>query len=176
MVFYDNLDNAKYVDDGGAIKYVYMMIPRDFVDTYHTLLAALADFGKTIINKCGNKNNDNIINCWNLFQSAVACYNLAGLDENGNVNITTEYYKKATLFKEYIDKQLETIYNINDKDIYRGALPMYIDENGKLIAIVTRNNKGVEFKVNPSTGELIQNKQDDYINYSINNDELIANT
>ena len=60
-------------------EYIYMTIPSDYVCIYHKLVMYMADFGKEIISDCTTTCKDNaknLISCWNLFQSAVAAYNL----------------------------------------------------------------------------------------------------
>lgn len=78
------------------INVLYLSIPYEWSNTYYKLLYLLAYDGKNIIDDCNytcaNKGN-NVFTCWNLFQSAIAAKEL-GED------------KKATLFKDYVDKQL----------------------------------------------------------------------
>jgi len=83
---------------------IYLTIPKDWINTYYKLLYLLSIEGKNIIDdcnyNCSNKGH-NVFTCWNLFQSALAAYAIKD-------------YKKANLFLEYIDKQLE-IYANRDK-------------------------------------------------------------
>lgn len=87
------------------INVLYLSIPYEWSNTYYKLLYLLAYNGKNIIDDCNytcaNKGN-NVFTCWNLFQSAIAAKEL-GED------------KKATLFKDYVDKQLN--YYINNDAI-----------------------------------------------------------
>ena len=85
---------------------IYLKIPIRFQQIYEKLLLALADQGKTILDSC-NKANDiqsNIIVCWNLFQTALACEEL---------NRT----KEADLFIDYIGKQLNIVYKNGNTEI-----------------------------------------------------------
>lgn len=83
---------------------IYLTIPKAWINTYYKLLYLLSIEGKNIIEdcnyNCSNKGN-NVFTCWNLFQSALAAY-------------TTKEIKKANLFIDYIDKQLN-LYATRDK-------------------------------------------------------------
>lgn len=145
-------------------EYVYLTIPADWVCVYHKLLTYMADFGKTIVDDCSaicKGNSKNIITCWNLFQSAIACRTL-GRD------------KEAEFFIDYIQKQLELIYKGSGKTIYKSTVPLTVTEDGKLKAIVSCDN-GTHFYVDAETGELYQQYLDDKNNgkvYTINDDDL----
>lgn len=145
------------------IEYVYLTIPKEYVGIYHKLLVALSDYGEDIIKDCNclNKcNNKELINCWNLFQSAIACY-------------TLNEKPKAEFFIKYIDKQLKLIYKGSYNEIYNGSLPLSITEDGKLKALVTINDDSVKFEVDSFTGRLIQENQSNN-NYSIENNNLLV--
>lgn len=84
---------------------LYLCIPKDWNNTYYKLLYLLADEGKNIIDDCNytcSNHGNNVFTCWNLFQSAIAA------NEIGES-------KKANLFINYIDKQLDCY--IKSKDI-----------------------------------------------------------
>ena len=85
---------------------IYLKIPIRFQQIYEKLLLALADQGKTILDNCNKANNiqSNIIVCWNLFQTALAC------EELGR-------NKEADLFIDYIGKQLNIIYKNGNSEI-----------------------------------------------------------
>lgn len=86
------------------INVLYLSIPYNWSNTYYKLLYLLAYNGKNIIDDCDytcNNKGNNVFTCWNLFQSAIAAKEL-GED------------KKANLFKDYVDKQLN-YYIKNDK-------------------------------------------------------------
>ena len=58
------------------VNYVYLTIPQDYICIYHKLLILMSNIGKEIINDCSatcKGNNKIIIDCWNTFQSAIAC-------------------------------------------------------------------------------------------------------
>lgn len=76
---------------------LYLCIPKAWNNTYYKLLYLLADEGKNIIDDCNyicSNHGNNVFTCWNLFQSAIAA------NEIGET-------KKANLFINYIDKQLD---------------------------------------------------------------------
>lgn len=131
-------------------EYVYLTIPAGWICIYHKLLAYMADFGKTIVDDCGaicKGNSKNIITCWNLFQSAVACHAL-------------KRDKEAEFFIDYIIKQLDNIYKGTGESVYTNTVPIGITEDGKLKAIVSCDN-GVHFYVDTETGKLYQEYLDD---------------
>lgn len=91
--------------------YVYMVIPAEYISIYHKLLVYLSDFGIELIKDCQascSAKNKTIIDCWNMFQSMIACYNTGQND-------------KAELIKKYIEAQLELYYKGTDKEIYNGT-------------------------------------------------------
>jgi len=147
-------------------EYVYLTIPADYVCVYHKLLTYMADFGKTIVDNCNaicKGNSKNIITCWNLFQSAIACRTL-GRD------------KEAEFFIDYIKSQLELIYKGSGQDVYNSSVPIAITEDGKLKAQVSCIN-GTLFTIDVETGKLYENylssKNDSKV-YTVENDDLIA--
>lgn len=86
------------------INVLYLSIPYQWSNTYYKLLYLLAYSGKNIIDDCNylcNNKGNNVFTCWNLFQSAIAA------NELGET-------KKAELFIDYVDKQLDC-YIRNDK-------------------------------------------------------------
>lgn len=158
------MDNEELIEI--TPEYVYLTIPADWVCVYHKLLVYMADFGKTIVDDCTASckgNGKNIISCWNLFQSAVACKTL-GQD------------KQAEFFINYIKKQLEYLYGGSDKEIYNHSVPLNITEDGQLKAIVSCGNE-TKFYVDTETYNLYQQyvEDNDSTQYSIQNNDLIAN-
>lgn len=145
-------------------EYVYLTIPAEYVCVYHKLLTYMADFGKTIVDDCNaicKGNSKNIITCWNLFQSALACRTLGK-------------EKEAEFFIDYIKKQLEFIYKGTGQTVYRSTVPLAVTEDGKLKAIVSCDN-GTHFYIDAETGELYQQYLDDKENgkvYTVNGDDL----
>ena len=150
-----------YVEDGNfipdranegeveiAAEYVYLTIPAEYVCLYNKLLVYLSDFGEAAIKDCQaacKGQNLYIIQCWNMFQSAIACHALGLFD-------------KADLFIKYIEAQLETIYKNTDKEMYTcGADFMPISKDGKLKARVSGDSAGqARFFTDPETAVLYQ--------------------
>ena len=147
-------------------EYAYLTIPREYVCIYHKLLVYLADFGKALLDDCSASckgNNKTVIDCWNMFQSAIACKSL-GRDE------------EAKLFIDYIDKQLTNIYKGTDKEKWAGTMYMPITPDGKLKAVVSCSPE-VQFYVDGETGELYQKYLEDTADdFKLNGDELTVNT
>lgn len=126
-------------------KYVYLVIPSEYVCIYHKLLVYLADFGKVLLNDCSASckgDTKTVIDCWNIFQSAIACKAL-GQD------------KQADLFITYIESQLNNIYKGTNKDVYDETIVLPIDEKGELNAIISCGDVPI-FKVDVETGQLLQ--------------------
>lgn len=120
-------------------EYVYMMIPSEYICIYHKILVLLSDFGNTLFCNCCCKDTT-IIDCWNMFQSAVACYNMNNKET-------------ATKFIDYIKDKLNKYYKGTDKEMYNGSNFYPITPDGKLKATVSCNNVPT-FYVDTETGKL----------------------
>lgn len=157
----DNENNIEIIPE-----YVYLTVPREYVCTYHKLLIYLSDFGKALLDDCSSSckgDNKTVIDCWNMFQSALACKAL-GKD------------KEAELFIDYINKQLNNIYRGTNKEVWGGTVYMPITPDGILKAQVSCSPE-VKFYVDAETGELYQKYLEDTSdNFNINNDELTVNS
>jgi hypothetical protein len=141
-------------------EYVYLTIPAEYVCIYHKLVVAMADFGKTMLDDCTATCKDsgkNVINCWNLFQSAVAAHT-SGRD------------KEAKLFIDYIEKQLSTIYQDSNKVIYNGGNYYPITPDGRLKALCSCAGLNTKFTVDLETGQLYQ----EYLEGATNNGEVFT--
>lgn len=148
-------------------EYLYLTIPAEYVCTYHKLLVYLADFGKKLLDDCSASckgNNKTVIDCWNLFQSALAARSLG-------------QERQANLFIDYINKQLDCIYRGSENEVYGGTVYFPITPDGKLKAVVSCSADS-KFYVDTETGELYQHYLDNNIdNLSINdNDNLTVVT
>lgn len=87
----------------------------------------MAQYGLDMLNDCSatcKGNNKNIVTCWNMFQSAMAAYQL-GQD------------KLAETLLKYIKGQLNIIYEGSEQVQYSGSITLPIDEEGKIHAIVS---------------------------------------
>ena len=129
----DNYVNGVYVKADGTEQveinpqYVYMTVPSKYVCVYHKLLVLMAQYGLDMLNDCSatcKGNNKNIVTCWNMFQSAMAAYQL-GQD------------KLAETLLKYIKGQLNIIYEDSEQVQYSGSITLPIDEEGKIHAIVS---------------------------------------
>lgn len=145
-------------------EYLYLTIPSEYVCTYHKLLVYLADFGKKLLDDCSASckgNNKTVIDCWNLFQSALAARSLG-------------QERQANLFIDYINKQLDCIYRGSENEVYGGTVYFPITPDGKLKAIVSCSADS-KFYVDTETGELYQHYLDNNIdNFSINDDDNLT--
>lgn len=129
------------------------VIPIEYRCVYYKLLLALTDFGDAIMHpippicKCVCKNETTnscknqlqqpyiIITCWNLFQSAIACYYLGRVDQ-ANRFIKSIYDTLKRLYKHY-DKRFDlAIYEINDK----GQLILLCGNDSLCEIVVDENN------------------------------------
>ena len=147
------------------VEYVYLTIPASYVCVYHKLLAYMADLGRAQIEDCNSTckgNGKNIISCWNLFQSAIACHAL-GQD------------KEAEFFIDYIKTQLTNLYKGQDKEVFSNSVPLAITKDGKLKAAVSCGSN-IKFYVDTETGKLLENvptEVDINREYTIDNGNLV---
>lgn len=114
---------------------IYLLIPENYITIYQKLITLIINNNKVIKEKPDNVVNKQIINCWNLFQSAVAAYNLG-------------FIKQADFFINFIDCNIDKIKNIDEK--------LILQLNDGNLEKVINNKEDVEFKVDISTGQLIQ--------------------
>ena len=121
-------------------EYIYMTIPVDYVCTYHKILILLSEYGVDMLNDCQagcSNQNKSIINCFNMFNAAVAARKL-GQD------------KTAETIMKYVNGQLNIIHNYNDINT---KIVFPVDENGYLKAIVSCGENPT-FTIDPETGLL----------------------
>lgn len=148
-------------------EYLYLTIPAEWVCIYHKLLVLMADFGKNLMNDCNCSHNhklNNIMICWNIFQSAIACKEL-------------NRDKEAELFINYINKQLSYIYSGTNYEIYNGGHYYKISDDGKLKALCSCADKDIKFYVDVDTGKLYEeylNADKNNSNFLIQDDDLIV--
>lgn len=131
-------------------EFLYLTIPADYLCIYHKLLVYLADFGKEMLDDCKascRDNNKTVLDCWNLFQSAIACRSL-GKD------------REAKLFIDYIEKQLDNVYRGTDAKVYNGTNYYAITKDGILKALCSCDNSNPKFFVDTETGEMYQTSLD----------------
>jgi hypothetical protein len=126
-------------------EYVYMTIPADYVCTYNKILVLLAKFGVDMLQSCQaacTKRNKNIIDCFNMFNAAVAARKL-GQD------------KLAETIMKYINAQLKIL---NDNTEITPNIIFPVDENGYIKAVVSCGENPT-FTVDAESGELWQQSQ-----------------
>lgn len=166
-----NRYNQVYVDDKEKFieiqpEFLYLTIPADYICTYHKLLVYLADFGKKLLDDCSavcKGNNKTVIDCWNLFQSALACKSL-GQD------------KQASLFIDYINKQLEQVYRGTDEKVFNGGNYYPITPDGKLKALCSCQGEA-KFMTDVETGQMYQvylDNKDENATFTIEDNDLIV--
>ena len=166
-----NRYNQVYVDDKEKLieiqpEFLYLTIPADYICTYHKLLVYLADFGKKLLDDCSavcKGNNKTVIDCWNLFQSALACKTL-GQD------------KQACLFIDYINKQLEQVYRGTDEKVFNGGNYYPITPDGKLKALCSCQGEA-KFMTDVETGQMYQeylDNKDESATFTIEDNDLIV--
>ena len=121
-------------------EYIYMTIPADYICTYHKILILLSEYGVDMLNDCQagcSNQNKSIINCFNMFNAAVAARKL-GQD------------KTAETIMKYVNGQLNIIHNYNDINT---KIVFPVDENGYLKAIISCEENPT-FTIDPETGLL----------------------
>lgn len=111
-------------------KFIYLEIPIDYACTYHKLLTYMADYGEDAIKECDSAckgSNKSIIKCWNMFQAAIAAYEIGKK-------------KEADLLIKYIDAQLDNIYKKTDFIPELNGTIEEINENGHVFGTLTCRN------------------------------------
>lgn len=122
--------------------YIYVEIPAEYICIYHKILHLMAKYGESMLMDCKasqNACNIEIIDCFNMFNAAVAAKKL-GKESLAN-----------TLIK-YIKAKLENVYKENDEE---KSFVLPIDENGILKAYVTCG-QNPKFEINLEDGKLYQ--------------------
>lgn len=128
-------------------EYVYMTIPAEYVCIYHKILTMLADFGIEMLKDCQascNSKNKKIIDCFNMFNAAVAARKL-------------NQDKLASTLIKYVKSQID----INYKDGSPCPEMIYpVDKEGKIKALVGCGTYPT-FMVDVESGKLWENLTDD---------------
>lgn len=117
-------------------QFIYFLIPENYITIYQKLILLIVDKHNNIITKPTNIINKQLIDCWNLFQSAVAAYNL-------------NHIKEADFFINFINN------HINKYKDTANDLILELDD-GELLKTINNNNENVTFEIDISTGQLIQ--------------------
>lgn len=130
-------------------EYIYVTIPAEYICVYHKILMMMADFGEDLLKDCKascTNRNTNIIECFNMFNAAVAARKL---------NKT----KLAETIIKYIKSKINQIYR--NKAPYAGFV-FPIDETGKLKAFVSCGEVP-EFYMDEESAELYLHKSEEGI-------------
>lgn len=123
--------------------YIYITIPAEYVCVYHRLLELLTEYGIDMLKDCKascKDRNQNIIDCYNMFNSAVAARKL-GLDAGNNY-----YIKLAKTLINYVDATLKTLYN---KPCTDKSFTIMLDKHDGVEAIVHCNPPSFEIDYVP---------------------------
>lgn len=161
----NDVSNTNEYDETNLIeispKYVYMIIPAEYVCTYHKILIMMSDYGIDMLKDCNvdcKSQNRDIIKCFNMFNSAVAAKQL-GQD------------KLAETLIKYIDTKIDNIYDGIDIDT---TFELPITEDGNIKALITCGDN-IKFEIDENTGELYERYLDEKDDkYSIENNNLIV--
>lgn len=132
-------------NEQNLISNIYLLIPENYSYIYYTLISLISKYHKKIKSKSNIYPYKQILDCWNLFQSAVIAYSL-------------EYYKESNFFINFINEQINKL-NIDIN------IPLITEiENGVIYKYINGNNKDILFKVDINTGRLIveNNTEDDF--------------
>lgn len=125
-------------------EYVYVTIPAEYICVYHRILAMLADYGEDMLKDCKascTDRNIDIIECFNMFNSAVAARKL------GKNSLA------ATLIK-YIKSKINNLYKGKDNST---SFVFPIDENGQIKAFVSCGERP-KFEISPDDMSLYEHK------------------
>ena len=125
-------------------EYIYVTIPAEYICIYHRILAMLADYGEDMLKDCKaacKDRNSNIIECFNMFNAAVAARKLGKLS-------------LANTLINYIKTTIEQIYGGCNNET---SFVFPIDENGQIKALVSCGERP-QFKINADDGELYEHK------------------
>lgn len=155
--------NAIYIYNGNRslinnlnqdlISSIYLLIPENYITTYQKLITLIINNNKAIKEKPDNVVNKQIIDCWNLFQSAVAAYNL-GFEKDANFFISFINCNIDNIINKYGEIYNETFYfehpdmiGIRGTEITIDDIDFYVnDEDGNIYQKVNKdetNNKKI---------------------------------
>lgn len=122
-------------------EYVYMTIPADYICIYNKILVLYSEYGLEMLAECSaacTKRNKSIVDCFNMFNAAVAARKL------GQTKVA------ETLIK-YVEGQLKII---NNNTPITPNITYPIDEQGRIKAIVSCG-ENPQFTVDEVSGELL---------------------
>lgn len=134
-------------------EYIYVTVPAEYICVYHRILAMLADYGEDMLKDCKaacKDRNSGVIECFNMFNAAVAARKLSEGDE------TSKYGKLAKTLISYIKAKINQIYGGKDNST---SFVFPVDENGQLKAFVSCGERP-RFEIDPDNMILYEHKFD----------------
>lgn len=143
-----------------STRYIYLTIPEEYICIYHKLLILVSNIGKEILNDCNASckgNNKYIIDCWNTFQSAIACNALGKT-------------KEAEILINYIKGQISNLYIGTDsveQDVF-----VYIDDSYLKARVSCKNDIPI-VDVDAESGMLYNVVESNDKELAIENENLI---
>lgn len=126
------------------LEYIYITIPAEYICVYHRILALLADYGEEMLKDCKancTKRNSSVIECFNMFNSAVAARKLGKT-------------KLAEVIIKYVKAKINQLYKGFDNST-NFVFP--VDETGNLKAFVSCG-ENPKFEIDPDDGYLYEHK------------------
>lgn len=117
-----------------TLEYIYVTIPADYVCVYHDIMQLLADYGIEMLKDCKascTKRNSNVIECFNMFNAAVAARKL------GQIKLaeTLIKYVKAKISQIRNGSESDTEFTLNIDG--EGDIQVYVkcsDDDCKMLA------------------------------------------
>ena len=125
-------------------EYVYVTIPAEYICVYHRILAMMADYGLEMLQDCKancTDRNSGVIECFNMFNAAVACRKLGKLKEANTIIV-------------YIKAKINSIYQGADNST---SFVFPVDEHGQIKAFVSCGERPI-FKINPDDMNLYEHR------------------
>lgn len=144
-------------------EYIYVTVPAEYICVYHRILAMMADYGEDMLKNCKascTDKNNNVIECFNMFNAAVAARKLG-------------MTKEAETLIKYVSSQLNLI---NGEEVKTPNIAFPIDEDGYLKAMISCG-KNPRFFIDTESGNLykafMDEKAEDKV-YIIEDNQLKA--
>lgn len=151
--------NASVAYNSGSLPYVnninikeillsdiYLLIPENYITIYQKLITLIINNNKVIKEKPDNVVNKQIIDCWNLSQSAVAAYNL-GFEKDAdffisfiNCNIDNIINKYGEIYNETFYFEYPDMIGIRGTEITIDDIDFYVNnEDGNIYQTINKD-------------------------------------
>lgn len=125
---------------------IYLLIPENYITIYQKLITLIINNNKAIKEKPDNVVNKQIIDCWNLFQSAVAAYNL-GFEKDAdffisfiNCNIDNIINKYGEIYNETFYLEHPDMIGIRGSEITIDDINFYVDnKDGNIYQTINKD-------------------------------------